>query len=220
MEGLHYIHSQGLIHRDIKPDNIFINQSAKHSVQVKLGDLGLCRRVISSSDISGQILPSGLPMDCFTADCGTLTYMAPEQHRHDRYDCKVDMYALGVVLFEMFSRFRSNRERLEKVIRLRESALDAEGGANRCIIEGHPLTSGLIGQLVQYDPKSRPTTLEVLRNDALPIAFPTDFTPAQEVYMRKILYRHNSLSRSNTDKTNSSDGRNVRGFSKKIRATM
>ncbi|MCF7956470.1 MAG: protein kinase [Phycisphaerae bacterium] len=82
-KGLSYLHECGIVHRDLKPSNIFYENGA-----VKIGDYGLSK-AINASQNSAQ-----------TITVGTVHYMAPEIGA-GRYDRSVDIYALGVLLYEM-----------------------------------------------------------------------------------------------------------------------
>jgi eukaryotic-like serine/threonine-protein kinase len=84
--GLEFAHSRGLIHRDIKPANIFITSGGT----VKILDFGLAR--LMTSELTG----SNMMM-------GTLNYMAPEQIRGERVDHRVDVFSVGVVMYELLS---------------------------------------------------------------------------------------------------------------------
>ena len=83
--GASYLHSHGIVHRDLKPGNVFRDDSV-----VKLGDYGLSK-FISCSRRSGQ-----------TESVGTVHYMAPEIS-HGRYGREIDIYALGIILYEMLT---------------------------------------------------------------------------------------------------------------------
>ncbi|MEQ9406704.1 MAG: protein kinase [Fuerstiella sp.] len=83
--GLGFLHDRGIVHRDLKPANVFRDHSA-----VKIGDVGLSK-YISESRRSAQ-----------TQSVGTVYYMAPEVAR-GRYGREVDVYALGVMLYEMLT---------------------------------------------------------------------------------------------------------------------
>ena len=83
--GVAYLHDHGIVHRDLKPGNIFRDEGI-----VKLGDYGLSK-FISCSRRSGQ-----------TESIGTVHYMAPEI-ANGRYGKEIDIYALGVILYEMLT---------------------------------------------------------------------------------------------------------------------
>jgi hypothetical protein len=82
-KGMAYLHDRGIVHRDLKPGNIFYEDG-----YVKIGDYGLAK-IMSASQHSGQ-----------TVSVGTVHYMAPEVGSGN-YDRTIDIYALGVMLYEM-----------------------------------------------------------------------------------------------------------------------
>jgi serine/threonine protein kinase len=83
--GLSYLHDRGIVHRDLKPANVF-----EEAGTVKIGDIGLAK-FITESRRSAQ-----------TESVGTVYYMAPEV-AHGRYGKEVDIYSLGIVLYEMLT---------------------------------------------------------------------------------------------------------------------
>jgi len=86
-EALRVMHEDNLIHRDLKPANVFVDE---HGV-FKLGDFGTARAMSSDGMASTHV--------------GTMNYMAPEVSRMDRhYDCTVDYYSLGIMLYRMMNR--------------------------------------------------------------------------------------------------------------------
>ncbi len=83
-EGLEYAHQEGIVHQDIKPDNVFIRKKDR----VKIVDFGLACPVGSGEDLDLV---------------GTPYYMAPEQIDMDPVDERTDIYSLGITAFEMFT---------------------------------------------------------------------------------------------------------------------
>jgi len=84
--GLAYAHAQGIVHRDIKPSNIMINAQG----QIKITDFGIAAAVDDSASLTstGQLV-------------GTPRYMSPEQARNEPVDRRSDIYALGMVAYEL-----------------------------------------------------------------------------------------------------------------------
>jgi tRNA A-37 threonylcarbamoyl transferase component Bud32 len=87
LDGLSHAHSMGVLHRDIKPGNILVTED----MRVKVADFGIAR-VLGSSRMTrtGRII-------------GTLEYISPERIQGDEADPRSDLYAAGVVLYEMLS---------------------------------------------------------------------------------------------------------------------
>jgi hypothetical protein len=89
-DALAYAHGQGLIHRDLKPANVLLRPDGSPV----LADFGLARPVVADS--AAQITATGAVM-------GTLAYMAPEQFSGRPADARADIYAFGVMLYEMLT---------------------------------------------------------------------------------------------------------------------
>ena len=85
-DALEYAHSNEVVHRDIKPDNIILLDEG----QVKVADFGIAR-VMSASDTQTGVL------------LGTPSYMSPEQVEGARVDGRSDLFSLGIVMYEMLS---------------------------------------------------------------------------------------------------------------------
>jgi len=95
LNGLDHAHAQGLIHRDLKPENIMVEQSESGELP-RLVDFGIAVLRDPESVASGKLTQSGQVL-------GTPIYMAPEQAQCEPFDERIDIFALGVILYEMLS---------------------------------------------------------------------------------------------------------------------
>ncbi|NWZ96436.1 E2AK1 kinase, partial [Nesospiza acunhae] len=116
VEGVCYIHSMGVMHRDIKPRNIFLHGSDH---QVKIGDFGLACKDLLWDDADQGFQTERMNGLTHTSGVGTCLYASPEQLQGSHYDFKSDMYSLGVVLLELFQPFGTEMERTEVLTHLR-----------------------------------------------------------------------------------------------------
>ena len=90
-QGLDEAHQKGIVHRDIKPANIMLVERGRSQTQVKITDFGLAQ-LAGSSKITRD-----------NSTLGTVAYMSPEQTQGEKVDHGTDIWALGVVLYEMIS---------------------------------------------------------------------------------------------------------------------
>ncbi|NXR97499.1 E2AK1 kinase, partial [Oxylabes madagascariensis] len=116
VEGVCYIHSMGVMHRDIKPRNIFLHGSDH---QVKIGDFGLACKDLLWDDADQWFQTERINGLAHTSGVGTCLYASPEQLQGSHYDFKSDMYSMGVILLELFQPFGTEMERTEVLTRLR-----------------------------------------------------------------------------------------------------
>jgi serine/threonine-protein kinase len=89
LEALDYIHANGVVHRDLKPENIMVDANDN----IKLIDFG----------IAGDSAARRLTYANFTATLGTADYISPEQAKGKRGDGRSDVYAMGIILYEMLT---------------------------------------------------------------------------------------------------------------------
>ncbi|CAD8140221.1 unnamed protein product [Paramecium octaurelia] len=147
LEGIIYMHNNQYIHRDLKPQNIFINSKN----EVKIGDLGLCNSLIIKIDDeltsnSGE----------YTNNVGTPMYMAPEV-KDDLYGQAADIYSLGIILFEMMWKIKTHYEKTRLIAALtKDSILPID------LFKDHTVEAELILKMINKNPQKRPSAQQVL----------------------------------------------------------
>jgi serine/threonine protein kinase len=137
-EGLQEAHSKGIVHRDIKADNIML--SAKG--QPKVMDFGLAK------------LKGSLKLTRTSSTVGTLAYMAPEQIQGEEADARSDIFAFGVLFFEMLTGklpFRGEHEAAMMYSIVNEEPQDPVA----FVPELSPIVVNLIQRCLEKDPKDR-----------------------------------------------------------------
>ncbi|XP_069986045.1 eIF-2-alpha kinase GCN2 isoform X2 [Penaeus vannamei] len=168
VNGLDYIHSQGLIHRDLKPGNIFLDMDD----HVKIGDFGLATAAIKAKTTAG-VIPK-MDVDdtkdsALTSQIGTTFYVAPEVNKSKgkvSYTNKVDIYSLGVIFFEMaHPPLTTGMERAKVLFNLRKPEIDIP---EEFIVKKNANSVELIKWLLQHDPQQRPSTGDILKSHLLP----------------------------------------------------
>lgn len=94
-DALQAVHDAGIIHRDLKPDNVLLTQRHGHRDHVKLLDFGIAKLRSAHEGGKNRTLVGFV--------VGTPGYMAPEQIMGQRLDSRTDLYALGILLYEMIT---------------------------------------------------------------------------------------------------------------------
>ena len=133
---------RGIIHRDIKPDNIFLNAHGNY----KLGDFGIARRLEKA--------------ESFMSKKGTNDYMAPEVYRGDKYGSACDIYSLGIVMYRLLNGNRMpfiNVEPTKITPTIKEAALQRRmsGEPMPAPSEADPKLAGIVLKACAYNPSDR-----------------------------------------------------------------
>lgn len=185
IEGLCHIHQQGMIHRDLKPVNIFLDCND----HVKIGDFGLATTDILLKPLStldsnvgerhngeGHVTDasdfSRLEIDDYTkTGCvGTALYVAPElinvSSSRIIYNQKVDIYSLGIIFFEMcYPKLSTGMERVKILANLRLPDIVFPNDIEEQLSEQQIY---LIKWLLDHDVRKRPTSYELLASEYMP----------------------------------------------------
>jgi serine/threonine-protein kinase len=111
LRALAFAHQAGLIHRDLKPGNVYLQPLVDGAYHVKILDFGLAKFVTGDRDPGGpQVTVTGMVF-------GTPAYMSPEQATGTEVDHRADLYSTGVVLYEMLAGRRPFLGEIEELLR-------------------------------------------------------------------------------------------------------
>ncbi|KAL7662597.1 non-specific serine/threonine protein kinase [[Candida] zeylanoides] len=170
LEAVSYIHREGFIHRDLKPMNIFIDRSNN----IKVGDFGLAKNASSQAASEGLMLSKDNQVHAnqelnnkdWSTVVGTVFYTANEITTGN-YDQKVDMYALGIIFFEMCWSLGTGMERARTLngLRLVDVQFPPEWKPQYKREERK-----IIRLLLDHTSQRRPEAAELLTSGLLPVA--------------------------------------------------
>lgn len=144
--GVEYLHSKGVVHRDLKPQNILCC-SEQDITQVKIGDFGLSKILSADSLLKTR--------------CGSPHYLAPEVLTCPSYDAKVDIWSVGVIVYVMLTGslpfFSEDIREVIKHVMLAEYTWPED-------VQVSGLAKDFVRRLVDKDPARRPTASECLKH--------------------------------------------------------
>jgi serine/threonine-protein kinase len=149
--ALNYAHRRGVIHRDVKPANIMVTSEGV----VKVVDFGIARIVDTAKTQTGMLL-------------GTLSYMAPEQVRGQHADQRCDVWALGVVMYELITS-RRPFDRENHAALLMDILNEAPRPLAEFISDCPQALENVVQRALRKDPEQRYQTMEALLVDLEPI---------------------------------------------------
>nr|XP_049704467.1 eIF-2-alpha kinase GCN2 isoform X3 [Helicoverpa armigera] len=168
VEGLAHVHQRGMIHRDLKPVNIFLDSND----HVKIGDFGLATKAFTALPVDEKAKQEEIG-GSLTGQIGTALYVAPELLQSSSkviYNQKVDIYSLGIILFEMFHpTLDTGMERMMVLSNLRSKDIIMPKGFEK---EDNARQIHVIRWLLNHEPSLRPTCAELLGSSHVPRAVP------------------------------------------------
>ncbi|XP_034715185.1 eukaryotic translation initiation factor 2-alpha kinase 3 [Etheostoma cragini] len=151
-EAVDFLHSKGLMHRDLKPSNIFFTMDDV----VKVGDFGLVTAMDQEEDEDepSALTPAPL-LTRHTGQVGTKLYMSPEQLSGNSYSHKVDIYSLGLILFELLYPFRTQMERVRTLTEVRALRIPEVFSKNNV------QELSMVRSMLSWSPSERPEAVEI-----------------------------------------------------------
>ncbi|XP_004707997.1 eukaryotic translation initiation factor 2-alpha kinase 3 [Echinops telfairi] len=152
-EAVEFLHSKGLMHRDLKPSNIFFTVDDV----VKVGDFGLVTAM--DQDEEEQMVLTPMPAYArHTGQVGTKLYMSPEQILGTNYSHKVDIFSLGLILFELLYPFGTQMERVQTLSDVRNLKFPP------LFTQKYPREYVMVQHMLSPSPVERPEATDVIGN--------------------------------------------------------
>lgn len=198
--GLSYIHAKNIVHRDIRPENMFLS-AERFPLEVAIGDFGYSN-FVEEQRVNSEVLTSMI---------GTVSYMATEIVRKLKHGAPADMWSAGVVLYQILSGDMPFRGRTDRDIfnAVRSAKFEMKGPAWNNISEQ---AKSLVRQLLQPNPHKRISAIAALQHSwfCVPVSVPT--TPSHSPLPPQVRGRSAQSSNPGTSTSTSSRGTAVQEF--------
>lgn len=182
LDGLHYLHEVGIVHRDIKPENVLCT-SKNTPLHVKIADFGLSSISTVADMKANRMLMSTM--------IGTPEFVAPEIARQQTYTEKVDMWAMGMLCYNVIARRLPMDESRDMIQQIQDGiTLSFPEPEWECY---SPLAKSFVRSLLCEDPEKRLSPLGCLTHRWLQTAVPEQSTKfAAHGRMSNMLFMHNA----------------------------
>jgi serine/threonine protein kinase len=154
-DALAQAHAAGIVHRDIKPSNVFLHGTNGDEI-VKVIDFGIAK-LTDSAEVPGAAAAtlSGMFL-------GTPAYMAPERVFDQPYDGRADVYAVGVMIYEMVAgRLPFERTGGGHLSLMRMHAFEEAAPLTTLVPDAHPTLDTTVKRAMAKEPEQRPTAAEL-----------------------------------------------------------
>jgi ligand-binding sensor domain-containing protein/tRNA A-37 threonylcarbamoyl transferase component Bud32 len=156
-EGLDASHANGLVHRDVKPENVLLHRAPGGATVVKVVDFGIATQIEAQGD------PASARLTKTDGLLGTPGYIAPERLAGEPYDGRADVYAVGVMAYELFAArapYETRRQGIAAVL----GGMSEPPPSLRSVDPTLPRDlDEIVLRALRRDPRERPTAIELAR---------------------------------------------------------
>ncbi len=158
LDGLAHAHEHGLIHRDFKPENVIVETDREGNERPRIADFGMAvlRDTVNAPDQGDRLTTAGIVL-------GTPHYMAPEHAMGVGIDHRIDLFALGVIVFEMLTGMLPFEGDGVDVARANLLTATPPMGVRVPGVAVDPLLEAFTRKLMEKEPDARPATAKAAR---------------------------------------------------------